>query len=176
MAQYLARLAIDRNVVQHMRANFVIIELVVRSILEIPDDLASVGIDSECRIGVEIVSRSVFGIEHGRRLTGAPICQVGGRIVGPSIPESTAAGLPRVMIVRPSLVARFPRARYSVETPQYLASLGVDCHQPTAPSDIGPASGNNDHVLNDQRRASEGVGIGDTVDLVPQDLAGIPVR
>ncbi len=175
MTQHFPRLAVDRDVVDHLRADLVIVVHVVRRVLEIPDDLAGVGVDGEGRVGVEIVARPVFGIEHRRRLTGTPIQEVGRRVISSDIPEGATAGLPSVMVVSPGLVAGFARRRDRVSAPQHVAGLGVDRHQPTASADIGAGSGDDDHVLDDQRRTREEVGVGDLEVLVPQDLAGILV-
>ena len=137
VAKNLARLAVDRDVVEHLRADFVVIELIVWRVLEIPDDLAGVGVDGQGRVRVKIVARPILGIEHRSRLAGAPVHQVGRWVVGSDIPEGATPGLPGVVVVRPGFVAGFAWPRYRVGPPQHLAGLGVDRHQPAASADIG---------------------------------------
>src|SRR5271169_27512 len=171
MAQHLAWLTVDRDVVQHLRADFVIIVLVVRCVLKIPDDLAGIGVDRERRIGVQIVARAILGVEHGGRLTRAPIHQICGCIICTGIPEGAAAGLPRVVVVCPGLVTGFTRRRDRVGTPQYLTGFGVDCHQPASPAYISTGSRYDYHVLNDERRTREHIRVSNLIILVPKDLA-----
>src|SRR4051794_39018051 len=146
MTQHLPWLAVDIHVVDHLRADLVIIIFVVRRILEIPDDLAGIGIDGEGRVGVEIVPWPVLGIKHRCRLPRAPIHQVRRWIISSDIPERAAARLPSVVVVSPGLMAWLPWSGDRVGSPESLPGFGVDRHQPTAPANVGTRPGNEDHV------------------------------
>src|SRR5271165_2610342 len=117
MTEHLARLVIDGDVVDHLRPDLVIVEFVVRRVLEIPDNLTAVGVYRKRRVGVEIITRTVFGIEHWCGLAGAPIHQVGCGVIRPSVPEGAAASLPSLMVICPSFVSGLTRSRDRVQTP-----------------------------------------------------------
>jgi len=61
-----------KEAMQLIDADLIIVEEVARCVLEVPFHLAGVDIEAERRVGVEIVARAVFRIEHRRRLAGAP--------------------------------------------------------------------------------------------------------
>src|SRR5574343_821018 len=70
---------------------------VVRGALEVPNDLAGVGVDSDGGAGEQVVARTVVAVPRSR-VAGAGEDQVGFRIVGGAVPGGSAAGLPQVTL------------------------------------------------------------------------------
>src|SRR5262249_60940305 len=94
MADRLAALAIDRDVVKEVDADLIIVPRVVRQILVVPDELAGVDIKSHRGVGAEIVARARHRIVFRNRVAAAPDAELGRRITRAGLPEPTAAGLP----------------------------------------------------------------------------------
>src|ERR1700674_723946 len=91
--------------------------------LEIPFELAGVGIESEQRVAIKIVAGSAFAAIAGRRIACRPKSCIGAGIVGTGDPGRRAATFPGVAF--PSFVAGLTRTGNRVEAPFTFASGGV---------------------------------------------------
>ena len=69
----LAGLPIDDSIDQLAIADFVVIIGVVGGVLEMPLDLAGVRIEGKQAVAVEVVARTLLGVELWRRIAGAPV-------------------------------------------------------------------------------------------------------
>src|SRR6202043_3924548 len=158
-----------------VRAGLVIVHRVVRRVLMIPLDLAGRGIDGERAVGVEIVARAVGGIVFRRRISGAPIGDVGVGIVGAGDVEGAAAGLPGVVLVLPGLAARIAGGGDRIGLPLRVAALGIERHDPIAHPLVAARGADDDRILERERSGVERhVGLIVQV-LVPDDLSGLLV-
>src|SRR5262249_20600827 len=63
VGQNLTILAVDLGVDQQLGADLVIVVIVAGRILEVPLQLAGIGVQRHARIGVEIVAWAIFGVE-----------------------------------------------------------------------------------------------------------------
>src|SRR5574343_272814 len=77
--------------------NTVKVPTVVRGTLEVPNDLAGVGVDSDGGAGEQVVARTVVAVPRSR-VAGTCEDQVGFRIVGSAVPGGSAASLPQVTL------------------------------------------------------------------------------
>jgi hypothetical protein len=77
--------------------------MLIRRLLEVPHDLAGIGIERDGRGGEEIVARSELGIEAREGIARAVVEKVGGRIVRGGLPDAAAADPPSVVVVLPGL-------------------------------------------------------------------------
>ncbi len=165
------RLAVDDD----LRAAGVIIVDVVRRVLEMPLHLAGRGIERDGAVGEQVVTRPVRRIVARRRIAGAPIGDVGGRIVGAGDVERAAAGLPGVVIVFPGLAAGLARRRHRERLPFLLAGLGIERREPAAHAVVAAGAADDHGILERERRRGD-LHVGLIVQvLVPDDLAGLLV-
>src|SRR5881296_3848463 len=96
---------------------------IVRDHLEMPLQLARVGIERDRRIRVQIVTLANVSIPVRRRIPSSPDNQVLGGIEGAGHPSWRAAVLPRV--AGPAFVALFARSGHCPKAPAPLAGLGI---------------------------------------------------
>ncbi len=156
MRDQLARLPVDHAIDQNVRAGFVIIPVVARGVLEIPVHLAGVGIPGDHAVGVEVVARTIGGVEHGNRIAGAPDHLVGGGVVGACHPHRPAAGLPGDLgLVLPGLAAGLAGRRDHVFAPDHLAGRAVERRDEVAHAAVAPGGADDDLVLDHERRGGE---------------------
>src|SRR6185437_15640125 len=88
-----------------------------------------VGVERDDAIGIEIVAGAVVAVPAGVGIAGTPEGQVGFGIVGSGDPDGAAAVLPR--FAGPGLGLRLiGGCGRSVEAPDFLARLGVECGHP----------------------------------------------
>src|SRR5262249_33083124 len=140
---------------------------------------AGVDIDRDHRVGIEVVARARCGVVLRDRIAGAPDGELGRGIVGPRLPQATAAGLPGVVLVLPGLAAGLARLRNRIPAPQLIAGSGIErCEPPTGPA-VASAIGDDDFALRHQGGrihpllGAELVRLRDL--LVPYDLAAVAV-
>ena len=112
MHDELAVLAVDLAVDDDLRAAGIVVAVVVGGVLEVPRHLAGRGIDGDGALGEQIVARTVGGIVARGRIAGAPIGEIGLRIVGAGDVERAAAGAPGFGLVLPGLAAGLARRRH----------------------------------------------------------------
>src|SRR5207342_917194 len=105
------------------------------------------------------------------RIAGPEVHQVRFSVVGATVPDRRAAGLPRV--ARPRFVAGFARARNRIEAPGLLAVLGIEGGDEPANAAVAARHADDDLVLEDQRRVRNRELVHGARRLgVPEDLAG----
>ena len=108
---------------EHGHLHGIVIEIVVRRELEIPFQLAGVGIERDHGIAVEIGALANVAVPVGTGIADAPVGQIQLRIVGAGNPDGSAAVLPG--IARPCLMAGLARAGDRVEPPGFFAGRGI---------------------------------------------------
>ena len=101
----------------------IVIEIVVRRELEVPFELAGIGVERDHAIAIEVVAGAMVAIPIGTGIADAPVGEIEIGIVGARDPDGGAAGLPG--IAGPGFVAGFARAGDGVEAPGFLAGRGV---------------------------------------------------
>src|ERR1700722_11042687 len=106
--------------------------MLIRRLLEIPHDLAGIGIERDGAGGEQVVARPKLGIEAREGIAGAVIDQVGGWIVGGGLPDAAAADPPGIVIVLPGLRAGLARGRNREGAPSQLPGIGVPGADPAA--------------------------------------------
>src|SRR2546423_10139482 len=89
--QQLSGLALVGNVEKNGSFRGVKVEKVVRSELEIPFELAGIGVEGENAIGIKIVAGAGRSVKIGRGIAGAPKDGVEGGIVSAGHPGGAAA-------------------------------------------------------------------------------------
>src|SRR6185503_19574069 len=103
----------------------------------------------------------------------------GRRVVGPGLPESGAAGLPRVVLVLPRFAARITRLRNRVPAPQLLAGARLERGDPAACLSVAGAVGDDHLAVGGNRRREESFAAPEFVrlrdHLVPDDFTGVAV-
>src|SRR5262249_30959331 len=107
----LAGLAVDGGLIEHLRARRVEVPMLVRRLLEIPDDPGGVGVERDGARGEQIVTWPELGIEARIGVAGAIEQEVGGGIIGRGLPHAAAAHAPSIVLVLPGLGAGFARCR-----------------------------------------------------------------
>src|SRR5262249_14434188 len=117
--------------------------------------LAGVDIETERRVGVEIVARAVFRIEHRRRLAGAPERQLEIWIIGAGLPEGPGTLLPGIVVVLPGFVARLARRRHAEGPPYDRPGISVESVDRGARTLVDAAAGDDQLVADHQRSAGQ---------------------
>ncbi len=118
--------AVHAHVHQHDRVGGVVVPEVVMHFLEVPAVLAGRGVDRDDRRRVEVVARAVRAVVVGARVARREVDEPELRIDGGRLPDGAAAVLPRVVRLRPAVVARLAGPRYRVERPDQPAVLRVE--------------------------------------------------
>ncbi len=96
----------------------------MRRELEVPLQLAAVGVQSDNRGRIEVVAGPL--VAHPRAaVAGAPVGEVGFWIVVARHPHRRAAGLPLIAL-RPRLAAGFAGLRNRVGAPELVAVFGIE--------------------------------------------------
>src|SRR6185437_11025927 len=163
---------VDHDVLGHR----VVIVGVVRRLLEVPLDLAGVGVERQRRIRVEVVAGAEGVVPIRARIADAPVDRVAAWLVGAGDPGRAAAGDFRVVVALPGLDAGLALAGDGVGAPDLLLGVEVGCRDPAADAVFGAGDAGDRHVLDDQRRAGDDfalVGVGDLA--LPLDLPSVPV-
>src|SRR5208337_4553002 len=114
--------------------------------LEIPFELAGLGIERENRIGVEIVAHAFAAIEVGTGISDGPEESVGLGIVGACHPG--VAGTVFYIFARPCFRARFARLRDSPESPGFFARGLIVSSEKSARAFVA-SGGARDHEIAD---------------------------
>ena len=133
----------------------VVIEIVMRRELEIPFQLAGIGVERDDAIAIEVVAAAVVAIPIGTGVADAPVSEIELGIVGAGDPHGGAASLPG--IAGPGFVAGLARAGDGVEAPGFLAGGGVEGGDETADAELAAGDSHDDFVFDDQRGVREGV-------------------
>ena len=90
MQEQLARLSVPVCIHQHRSLNGVPIPDVVRRVLEVPLELASLGVQREVGVGIQIVAEALIAVEVRPGVSGRPVDGAGLGIVSPRHPGATA--------------------------------------------------------------------------------------
>ena len=112
-----------RRIEQHRNFGRVPIVGVMRSELEMPLQLARIGVKCHQRAGIEIVARPYVTVPIGSGVPHAPVDQVGFRIVGAGDPCGASPGLPVVAL--PCIVSGLTGRRDRPKTPQPFTAIRV---------------------------------------------------
>src|SRR6185437_1211151 len=163
-------LAADIDVGEHQLVDAVIVPGLGRRRLDLPFDLAGIGIDGEgaraAGIG-ELAEIGRSGAAHRRvprrRIAGAVESRVGLGIVGADIPGGAAAMLPAVAF--PGVVAGLAGARDGPGLPQLLAAGDIIGLERAARAVFAAGEADDRHVFDDERRRGVGLAV-----LVVDDL------
>ena len=105
-----ARSAGGRQVDEHGNLHGVVVVIVVRRELEVPLELARVGVERDDAVGVQIVAGTLRRVPVGAGIADAPIREIERRVVRAREPHRRAAVLPRVAAIRPRLEPGSPGA------------------------------------------------------------------
>src|SRR5206468_11860342 len=97
--------------------------LVVLGELEIPFQLAGIGIEGEQGIAVQVIARASGAAIRWRRISRGPVEQIGCGSVRARIPCRSATNFPRFSL--PTIVPRFARTGNRVEAPLALAGRRI---------------------------------------------------
>ena len=151
----LAWLALPLSVHQHRNLHRVPVPLVVRRELEVPFQLARVGVERHHRVRVQVVAWAHVAIPVRSRISHAPIGQVQFGIVRPRDPDRPAAALPR--IAGPRFVARFARTGNRVEAPDLVAILRVQRHDEATDAVFATGRADDDLVSQHQGGVRQGI-------------------
>jgi hypothetical protein len=143
--------------------------------LEVPGDLAARRIEGDRAVRVEVVARAVARIIGWYRIARTPIGEISCRVISAGAKKRAPSGLPRIVIVLPSLAAGFSRRRDRIGLPFEVAGPRIECRHPTAQTAVAAGAPDNDGILKRERcRRELEVGLVEKV-LVPHDLAGLLV-
>ena len=133
----LARRALPIRVDQHGDLHRVVVVRIVRRELEMPFELAGIGIERDHGIGIEIVAGALRGIPVGAGIAGAPVDQVQIRIVGTCDPDRAAAVLP--IVSAPAFVSGLAGSGNGIEPPGFLARFAVKSGDESADAEFPAA-------------------------------------
>ncbi len=140
--------------------------MLVRRLLEVPHDLAGIGVERDRARREQVVARPELRIEAREGVAGAVIEKIGGGVVGGGLPYAAAADAPGVVVVLPGLRPRFARRRDREGAPDELAVIGVEGADPAAGAKLAAgALALEDEVAaacgaDGERRSCEGLGFG----------------
>src|ERR1700676_690040 len=149
---------------------------VVRSKLEIPAQLPSIGIERHQRAGIEIVAISIIAVIIRVRISGAVVHEVQCWIITSGHPCGPSAAL-RDVDTGPGLAAGITGHGNRVEMPEAFATLWIVCIDVTATREVSPGHSNNYFVFYEQRRSRDGVGFLEIADRhVPNESASSSVQ
>src|SRR5258708_25255052 len=105
MQQQLARLSLPICIHQHGSLYGVPIPNIVRRVLEVPFELAGLGVEGDVARGIEIVTEALIAIEVRTGVTRRPVDGAGLRILGSCHPGGTARM--RNLLSLPGFPSRF---------------------------------------------------------------------
>src|SRR5207237_5779239 len=120
-------------------------------VLEVPLHLAGLGIEGDRRVGEQVIARSIGGVVARRRIAGAPIGEVGRRVVGAGDVKRAAAGAPGLGLVLPGLAAGLARCRNDEGLPLHVAGLGIERGEPVAHAVVAGRGADQDGVTSEER-------------------------
>ena len=178
MSENLAILSVDLGVDQQLRPDFVIVVIVAGGVLEVPLQLAALDVERHARVGVEVVARTIFGVEHRHRIARAPVGGLGFGVIRTRHPHAAAAGLPAVGVARfvalPGFRTRLALVGHRIEAPQLVARIDLQRRDIAAgrPVTIGLA---DQHLVAHHQRCSNEAFAGPADLLVPDHVAGFAV-
>ena len=179
MAHDFACPSVNRRVVQHEHAGFVVVPRVARRVLEVPRHLAGGHVQRDDGVGIEVVAGTELRVVDRDGIAGAENVEILRRIVRAGLPDAAAAGLPGVVIVFPCFAAGLARLGHCVPPPQLVAGVDVERGHPAARAGVAGAVLDEHLAVGDERcrreplLAAELVFRGDL--LVPEDLAVLAV-
>ena len=138
-------------------------------------DLAGRLVERHDRAGIEIVAGPLVA-HPWAAIAGAPERQVGLRIEHAGDPHGTAAGLPLIAL-RPRLAAGLAGCGDGVGAPQFLAGVGIECHDEAAHAEFAAGRADQNLAVDHQRRQRHVVALRVVLDLrAPHLLAGSRVE
>ena len=117
------------------------VPLIVRMMLEMPDELSGIGVDGQRRIGVERIAGDAGPVHRPLQRTG--IVRIPGAEEGEPCRRIVAAGRPHRRAgsliaghAIPAVAARLARLRDGVDPPDYLSGISIESRR----SEARPAS------------------------------------
>src|SRR5438132_10796957 len=120
-----------------------------------PGEFASIDVEGHRRVGIEIIAWTRLRIILGNVITRAPDGKSCCRIVRACLPDATAAGFPRIILVLPGFTSGIARFGYHVPPPQLLARSCLQRRDPTARSRVSRAVCDEHLVFSRDRRRIE---------------------
>ena len=168
-------LPFDVEIDQHRIGHGVPIVRVMWRELEMPLELARVGIDRHQAARVQIVAGAHVAIHARPGVARAPIDQVQIGIVGSGDPCGPAAALPRV--ARPGISARLAFGRNGVKAPGAFTRLRIVGVNEATNTVFAAGDAENDEIFHGERREREAVAFAVVHGRdVPDDVAGFRVQ
>src|SRR5579863_236074 len=134
-----------RRVYEDRHLGGIPVVLVVFGELEIPVELAGVGIERKQRVTVEVVACAPLTAIGRSRISRRPEDLVRNRIVGARVPRRSAADFPGIAL--PGVVARLTRAGHGVEAPLARAGCSVVGVNKTADTVLATRDSDDDEIL-----------------------------
>src|SRR5262249_11195943 len=149
-----------------------------RGVLEIPSEFAGIDIQSNCRVGVEVVTGARLRIVLRHRVSRAPDGKASCGIIRTRLPDTAATGLPRIVFVLPCLASRIAWFGDYVPSPQFLSRSRFKRSDPAPCAGVSRAVCDDDLVFSGDRRRHEFFFIAELVSggdhLVPDDFPIVP--
>ena len=150
----------DLQVGQQQFVDAVIVPGVGRRALDVPLDLAGVGVDGESRCGIKVrqlAEVAIPGRAHagvpGSRIAGPPVHSIGLRIVGADQPGRAAAV--KAGVALPRVATGLTRRRDGIGLPELLAVVQIERQKCAAYAVFATAEAGDDLVANDERRRGD---------------------
>ena len=150
--QQLTRLSTPICVHQHGRLYGVPVPNVMRRVLEMPFELARLGIQGDIGVGIEIVSRAVVAVEVVPGVARRPVDDAQCRVVSPSEPGGSARMIDVLAI--PGLRTRLARFRNGPESPNLLSRSSVKRRDKAAHAIVAARHSGQNQAAGDQRSGS----------------------
>ena len=148
---------------------------VVRHKLEVPFQLAGIGIEGDGGIRIQVIAGPDVAVPIGRWIAHAPDNQVLRRVVSARHPGGSATAFPGV--AAPAFAARLAGFRNGPEAPAAFAGFQIVGIEETANAVFAARNAGDHHVLDDQRRAREAVAVLRFGHLhIPQHRTGLGVQ
>ena len=124
-------------------------------LLEVPAVLAAARIDRDDRDAEQVVAFPQVTVQHGPRIARREIDEPELGVDGRRLPHGSAAVLPDVAVLRPSLVADLAGTGHGVEGPFELAGLRVERLDAAARAEIAAREARDDFAVVVERRAGD---------------------
>ncbi len=173
--EQLSPLSSERRVDEHRNLDCIPVVHIVRRELEIPLQLAGIGIERNHAFGIEVVTFPYFAIEIGRGIADSPVNKIQFRVVAAGQPCVAAAGLPRVS--GPCFASRLARLWDRVPSPQPLAGFRIIGIQKTVQAMIAGRDAHDDLAFDRERRDRAPVAVACFRELrFPDETAGARVE
>ena len=167
LQQHLARPAANGQIGEDHRLRGVVVPVVARRGLVVPDVAAGVGVERDDRREIQVVAAAGTAVIARPRgaVAGTDVDEIGGRVVGQAVPRRAAAAvLPPLAL--PALEGHLHRsilealgriARHDEPAPRLLARGRVVGREEAADPVLAAAVADHDLALHDARRAGDAV-------------------